>query len=175
MKRKVSGLIGLSMSATIISGCVTNRISLADEGLVWVETVPSKKVKILWTDVYEDGNDVVVYGVLRRIGHSSFPFNIHVDVTVFSPDGKVLYENRTQEIGVPRRVVGKGVDWKRFEVRFPEQIPEGSSIRAVCHADPHNDEKSKLVDSYKLCWFVDTCAGVGRDARPGGIGMNSPI
>jgi len=126
MKQKVLGLagIGLGVLLVTISGCATNRVSLADAGLVSVETVPSKKVKILWTDVYEDGNDVVVYGVLRRIGHSSSPFNIHVDVTAFSPDGNVLHENRTPEIDVPRRVVGKGVDWKRFEVRFPSQIPD---------------------------------------------------
>ncbi|HHA18796.1 MAG TPA: hypothetical protein ENK70_03730 [Methylophaga sp.] len=144
MKQKVLGLVGIGLGVLLvtISGCAANRVSLADEGIVSVETVPGKKVKILWTDVYEDDNDVVVYGVLRRIGYSSGSFSIHVDVTVFSPDEEVLYENRTSVIGVPRRVVGKGVDWKRFEVRFPGQIPEGSSIRAVCHAGRHNDEKS---------------------------------
>jgi len=101
---------------------------------------PSKKAEILWADVYEDGNDVLVKGVLRRIGHSNAPFNVHVDVAIFSSDGKLLYEHSTPEVGVPRKVVGKGTGWKRFNATFPGQIPEDSSIRVVCHAKPHNDE-----------------------------------
>jgi hypothetical protein len=66
----------------VISGCATNRIDLVEEGIVSVETVPSKKVKILWTDVYQDGEDFVVYGVVQRRSHTSYPIKTHVDISV---------------------------------------------------------------------------------------------
>ena len=49
-----------------ISGCVTNRVSLVDESMVSVEKQGNETVEILWTDVYQDGEDTVVYGVIRR-------------------------------------------------------------------------------------------------------------
>ena len=45
-------VVTLSTAAMLTTGCATNRIDLVDEGIVSVETVPSKRVKVLWTDVY---------------------------------------------------------------------------------------------------------------------------
>lgn len=142
MRQKVLGLIGIGMLLVTISGCATNRVSLVDEGLVSVETVPSKKVEILWTDVYEDGNDVVVYGVVQQHSYSGATVDVHVDITILSNDGAKLQEHRTADIRVPRRRHGKGVDWKRFEVRFPGTFPEGATVKMVVHAGSHNDGKT---------------------------------
>jgi len=144
MRQKVLGLVGIGMGILLvtISGCATNRVSLADEGLVSVETVPSKKVEILWTDVYEDGNDVVVYGAVQQHTYSGATINVHVDITVLSNDGVKLQERTTADISVPRRRHGKGVDWKRFELRFPGTFPEDATVKMVVHAGPHNKDKT---------------------------------
>jgi hypothetical protein len=145
-KKLLVAVIGMCLGivVTTVPGCVTNRVSLVDQGIVSVDTVPSEKVSILWADVYEDGEDVVVYGTLRRRGYTGYPMKTHVDVTISSPDGTVLEEARTPDIDVPRYILGKhtrsrGIRGKRFEVRFRE-VPQGSKINMVVHVGPHEDE-----------------------------------
>ncbi|MFB0553258.1 MAG: hypothetical protein ACETWQ_08085 [Phycisphaerae bacterium] len=142
MKRKffvVAIGMCLGMLATVIPGCATNRVDLVDQGIVSVETKPSKRVNILWTDVYRDGEDIVIYGVVQRRSRTSYPIKTHVDVIIFFPDGTILQEARTPDIYVPRRIPGKGINWKRFELRFPEISPS-SKIRFVAHEDLHEDK-----------------------------------
>ena len=127
----------LGMAALFIGGCATNRVDLVDKGLVSVETVPSEKVKILWTDVYLDGEETIVYGVIQRRSHTSYPLRTHVDVTVYSSEGKTLHEARTQDIYVPGRIPGKGISWKRVKIRLPEIPPQNSMISMTVHSGEH--------------------------------------
>ena len=119
-----------------ISGC-NSRNSLVELGIVSIETKSSKNIKILWMDVYKDGEDIIVYGVVRRRSRSSYPLKTHVDATILSSDGKVLQEARTPDIYVPRFVRGKGINFKRFEVSFPN-VPGNFTIRAAAHSEKHN-------------------------------------
>jgi hypothetical protein len=123
-------------AVSVMSGCSGSQISLVDQGIVSVEAKPSKNVGILWTDVYQDGEDIVVYGVVRRRSHTSYPLKTHVDVTILSPDGEVLQEVRTPDIYVARRIPGKGINWNRLEVRLPD-IPHNSRVQAVAHSGSH--------------------------------------
>lgn len=128
----------LSAITAAVSGCATNRVSLVDEGIVSVETVSSDKVRLLWTDVYDDGKDLVVRGVVKRRSYTSYPLKTHVDVAVLSPDGTILQQARSADIYVPSHRPGKTVNWKRFEVRFPE-IPQDSKVRMVVHSGRHDE------------------------------------
>jgi hypothetical protein len=141
MKMKRLGLavgMTLGMAAMLVTGCATNRIDLVEQGIVSVETVPSKRVRILWTDIYQDGDDTVVYGVVQRRSHTSYPIRTHVDITMLSSDGKVLQEARTGDIYVARRIPNKGINWTRFRVRFPGIPVEGSKVKMVVHGHSHN-------------------------------------
>lgn len=141
MEKKFYGIavgLGLGILTSFISGCATSRIDLVDEGVVSVENTPSRKARILWTNVYQDGDDLVVYGVVQRRNLSSYPIKIHVDISVSSPDGKVLHKARTSDVYVPRRIPGRGRNFKRFRIRFPDIPPKGSLVRAICHSGPHN-------------------------------------
>ncbi len=141
MRKELSAItvaLSFGLLASIISGCATDRTSLVDQGIVSLEAVPSDKVRIFWTDVYEDAEDVVVYGVVRRQYYTSYPMKIHVDVTISSPDGTVLQKARTPDIYVPSHRPGKTVNWKRFEVRFPD-IPQDSKVQMVVHSRRHDD------------------------------------
>ncbi|MFC1603932.1 hypothetical protein ACFL5F_02795 [Planctomycetota bacterium] len=123
----------LSILAIVISGC-NSRISLVEQGIASVETKPSKNVEILWTDVFRDGNEIIVYGVVRRRHHTIYPLKTHVDATILTPDGKVLREAHTPDIYVPRFVPGKGINFKRFEIRFPD-MPGNFSVKAAVHSE----------------------------------------
>ena len=122
----------LSTLAIVMSGC-SSRNSLVEQGVASVETKPSKNVKILWTDVYKDGEDIIVYGVVRRRSHTSYPLKTHVVAAILTPNGKVLKEARTPDIYVPRFLPGKGINFKRFEIYFPD-VPGNFSVRAAVHS-----------------------------------------
>jgi len=122
----------LSILAIVISGC-SSRNSLVERGVASVETKPSKNVEILWTDVYKDGEDIIVYGVVRRRSHTSYPLKTHVVATILTPDGSILREARTPDIYVPRFLPGKGINFKRFEIRFPD-MPGNFSVQEVVHS-----------------------------------------
>lgn len=128
--------VALSAIMTVIPGCTGSRVSLVDQEVVSIKAKSSKNVRILWTDVYQDGEDIIVYGVVRRCSHTSYPLETHVDIKVFNTDGKLLHEARTPDTYVPRCATGKGIHWKRFKLRVPE-IPRNSRVQAVAHSGPH--------------------------------------
>lgn len=66
----IAVVAALSILAIIISGC-SSRNSLVEQGIASIETKPSKNIKILWTDVYKDDENIIVYGVVRRRSHTS--------------------------------------------------------------------------------------------------------
>jgi len=121
----------LSSLAIIISGCATDRVDLVDTGVLSLEQHTTGKVYIAWSDAYEDGDGFVVSGVVRRRDTVGLPIKVHVDVTILSPDGKVLDEGRSSDIYVPRRIVGRGQSLKRFSVRFGSIPAEGSKVSIV--------------------------------------------
>jgi len=127
----------------VIAGCTANRVSLVDESLVSVKNQGSEKAEILWTDVYQDGEDTLVYGALQRRSHTSYPMKTHVDVAVVSPDGAMLQEARTPDVYVTRRVPGKGIDWTRFKVRIPGTLTQGFKVNVVVHSGDHVQAEGK--------------------------------
>ena len=134
MKKKLLSLViatVFSSLAIIISGCATDRVDLVDTGVLSLEQHTTGKVYIAWSDAYEDGDGFVVSGVVRRRDTVGRPIKVHVDVTILSPDGKVLDEGRSSDIYVPRRIVGRGQSLKRFSVRFGSIPAEGSKVSIV--------------------------------------------
>ncbi|MBM4103136.1 MAG: hypothetical protein FJ263_03675 [Planctomycetes bacterium] len=142
MRNKILGLIAFSVMATIISGCATNQISLADKGLVSVKKHDGEKVKILWTDVYQQAGQTWAYGVLKQRGINPASIKTHVDIQVLNPDGSIRYETITDNLFVPRKCAGKGPDWKGFRVQLPNDLPKDSQISMTVHSGGH--EKSDV-------------------------------
>ena len=137
MEKKVLKLVAvmaLGMLPAVISGCARDRVDLVDSGVLSIEQHTTGKVYIVWSDAYEDGDGFVVTGVLRRRDTVGLPIKVHVDVTILSPDGKMLDEGRSSDFYVPRRIVGRGQSSKRFKVRFPNIPAEGSKASIVVHS-----------------------------------------
>ena len=122
------------MMMLIFSGCNTNRVSLVEQGLVLVAKQPSEKIDILWTDVYKQDGQTWVYGVLKQRGSGTSAIKTHIDIQVSALDGSVYCEAISEDIYVPRNRVGKGIDWKRFKVRLPEELLDGSQISMTVHS-----------------------------------------
>ena len=137
MEKKALKLVAVmvfGMLIAVISGCVTDSVDLVDSGVLSIEQHTTGKVYIVWSGAYEDGDGFVVTGVLRRRDTVGLPIKVHVDVTILSPDGKMLDEGRSSDFYVPRRIVGRGQSSKRFKVRFPNIPAEGSKASIVVHS-----------------------------------------
>ncbi len=132
-------LIGLSLITTSFIGCAANRIDLVDAGALNLEKLQGSKVYIAWSSAYEHNSGLLITGVLRRQDHVGNAIKTHVDVMVYSPDGRVIDTARSNEVYVPRRITGRGQSFKRFTVHLPNLPPRGSLIRMTSHSGPHDD------------------------------------
>ena len=132
-----------------LSGCSTSRISLSDQDYVSVEEQSSEKIKILWTDVYQEEGQTWMYGVLKQPSMTGGTIKTHVDIQILASDGAVHYETTSKELYVPRNRVGKGPDWKRFRVKLVDDIPEGAKVLVKVHSGKYKDcfEEMKLVSN----------------------------
>ncbi len=141
-KQSIKIMVTVLTLAVIVGSCfASNRIDLVDQGVVSLEQQHSKKVRIAWGNVKQDGEDIIVSGALMRRAITSYPIWRHVKITVLAPDGTVLQEARTSNIKVPRRVPGRGFNTKRFEVRLAGIPPRGSLVRiSLCDKDSCSKE-----------------------------------
>ena len=72
-KSAILAIVGSLLATITLSGCSSNRVSLADQRIVSVEKQGSEKVKILWADLYQQDGQTWAYGVLKQrwLGNSS--------------------------------------------------------------------------------------------------------
>ena len=139
---KLAAVMVLGLLTVVISGCATDRVDLADAGVLNLEQHTTGKVYIAWSDAYEDGDGFVVTGVLRRRDTVGLPIKSHVDITIQSPDGTIIDESSSSDVHVPRRIIGRGQSLPRFRVRFPGIPAEGSKVSIVTHSCPHNNTEN---------------------------------
>jgi len=137
--RPLVAILGLAMTAVSFMGCAANRVDLVDTGALKLEKQQEGKVYIAWSSAYGQDDGLVISGVLRRHDHVGNAIKTHVDVMVYSPDGRVIDTARSDEVYVPRRITGRGQSFKRFRVYFPNLPPRGSLVRMTSHSGPHND------------------------------------
>ncbi len=131
----------LAMTGIALSGCVSKRVDLVDTGAVSLQRLPSKDTHISRVDVFQDGDELVITGKLRR-GLSSMPGLGHVDIAIVDPEGKILKEVHTNYFPrilarkQRRRILAMARNQRQqanFGVRLPLVPPPGSTIRVTYH------------------------------------------
>ncbi len=132
----------LAILTIVILGCATNRVDLADSGVLSLEQHAKGKVYIAWSDAYKDGDGFVVTGVLRQHNIVGSPIKSHVDITIQSPDGTIVDKSRSSDVCVPRRIIGRSQSLQRFRVRFRNLPDEGSKVSIVTHSGFHSNTKN---------------------------------
>ena len=135
----VTVALSFGLLVSIISGCAANRVDLVDSGLLTLEKHATGKVYVAWGDAYEHEGGFMITGVLRRRDHVGSAIKAHVDVTVLSPDGRIVDTARSGDVYVSRRITGRWQSFKRFKVYFPNMPSRGSSVRMVSHSGLHDD------------------------------------
>ncbi len=142
-KLEILTIVGIIMVVLMIPGCSANRVSLVDQGYVSVEKQDSERIKLLWTDIYQQDGQTWAYGVLKQRTSSPSFIKTHVDIQVLNPDGSIQYETITDDLFVPRNRVGKGPDWKKFRVQLPDGLPEDFQIIMTVHSGSHKKSDAK--------------------------------
>lgn len=120
-------------------GCAAKRVNLTENGMATINRSSSENVIIRWADAYQDGNDLLIEGVIERPLFSTGPLKVHIDATIFSADEIKLREGSTEVIYVPGHKIGKGVSWERFSIRIPEVQPQRLKIEVAVKPGEHGE------------------------------------
>lgn len=125
------------ISATILAisalGCAPNRINLAREGVVRF-TVADCHPVIITAVAERNGDETIISGTMMRQPPLN-PGNLHMDVTITTPDGEVIAAQTA--IAYPRSIAYRGNQGRRFAIWFPFVPPRGSTIHLVCDSQSH--------------------------------------
>lgn len=121
-----------------LSGCVTNRTKPVAEERVSLDYSPAysvvlasgASVKVSKARAYQDGDEFVVSGRVKRMHRVQLPG--HVDLAVCAPDGTPLAQEIIRIQGL--RSNRKGVLNLPFRHRLAMVPPEGARIRLQYHA-----------------------------------------
>jgi len=138
--RKLFVLMIVSISMTGL-GCASNRVNLIKKGTVTLERIPSKGYYVSHVDVYQNDNELVLHGNVKRRTHSNTVTG-HVDITIVSPDGEILGEISTSYRPriILRRRLRKCTSY--FTVSLSIVPPKGSIVRVAYHKDSKPDKKT---------------------------------
>jgi hypothetical protein len=134
-KRDLSVLLILAFlsTATVLSGCASNRGNLVDKGALSIELVTSGRVYFSRVYVYQEDRSIMVTGRVKSRFHSRF-IRGHVDLTVVNPEGEILEKISTSHTPTvfPRRR-GRRHLGVHFNVLLPIVPPFGSKVRLAYH------------------------------------------
>lgn len=114
-------LAGLVITAVLISGCATGKISHAED------------VFIYKADIYEDGDELVIRGQVKR-GYRNCCESArgHIDIALLAPDGFVI--DAFSILYSPHNIPKRGSRSSRFKVQRPYLPPDGLTIRIAYHS-----------------------------------------
>ncbi len=124
----------LVISTIWVTGCATSNVNYTNEASVLFERVPSEDVVISEVHSYENGDELVIYGRVKR-GYQNCCDSArgHVDIALLAPDGFVIDAFST--LYSPHNIPKVRSRSSRFEVRRPYLPPDGLIIRMAYHGD----------------------------------------
>ncbi len=119
----------------VLGGCASVGRDLTESGEVSVERSPSKLVSIQAVTVRQDGEQLVVSGVVRRAPLTSTPIWGHVNVTAFDAAGQTVGHAVVRYS--PPSLPQKGPRSSQFTARIPAQAMQGTVVRIEHHTGGH--------------------------------------
>jgi hypothetical protein len=111
------------------SGCLGSAKDLVSEGRFRLETARSTQAELAFARVYQDHENLAVYGQIRRRPGVQGSVVATVRVTLHTPDGTI---SETIKRAFPRNVPFRRNRKSNFLVRFPRIPPDGSVVRIDC-------------------------------------------
>ncbi len=127
-------LIGtsLTLATILISGCATSNLNCTNEASVLFERIPSEDVLISEVHAYEDEDELVIYGKVKRTADNCCDATRgHVDIAVVAPDGLVL--DVISVLYSPRNIPKVRSRSSHFMARLPYTVLQGFVLRITYH------------------------------------------
>ena len=143
--------IGMSLTlATILfSGCAISNLNYTNEVPVLFERIPSEDVLVSEVHAYEDGDELVIYGKVKRAADNCCDAaRGHVEIAVVAPDGLVLDVIRV--LYSPRNIPKVRSRSSHFVTRIPYILPEGVILRITYHS---STEVASLITNKQAIVF----------------------
>ena len=135
IKIVIFAIFGLTI--VYIAGCASNRINLVDNGTVSIERVSSQRTLVSKVYVYQQEEELVISGRVRRRLSTGLAGGGHVDITVLNQEGKPI--KNISKGYLPRWI--KHSRTSSFTVHLPLIISEASIVRVVHHSGaPHENQ-----------------------------------
>ena len=123
----------LVIAAIFVSGCATSNTNYTNEASVLFERMSSEDVFISEVHAYEDGDELVIYGKVKRaVDNCCDPARGRVDIAVVAPDGLVL--DVVSVLYSPRNIPKIRSRSSHFTTRLPYTLPDGIIIRITHHS-----------------------------------------
>jgi hypothetical protein len=124
-------------------------VNLVEEGRVSAKVIPSKTVRMSEVQVFQDSEELVIFGRVQRDVRLPYWHSKHIDAAVLGPDGTLLYEVKTQ--GYFDYFPRKSYDRLSFKIRFPVCPPPGSTVVVAYHGNVGNSKATdKCIGNLKL-------------------------
>lgn len=128
-----------------LGGCATVGPDLTQNGEVSVQRSSSKLVTIQAVTVQQDGQQLVVSGVVRRVPSSNTPIWGHVNVTAFDAAGQTLGHAVVRYS--PPSLPQKGPRSSQFTARVAAQAMQGTIVRIEHHTGGHGRDECPPLNS----------------------------
>lgn len=123
------------VAVTCLSGCATVGRDLTESGEVSLRRSLSKLVRVQAVTVRQDGEQLVVGGVIRRAPSSNAPIWGHVNVTAFDATGQKVGH---AVVGCsPPSLPQKGPRSSHFAARLPVSATQGTVVHVEHHVGGH--------------------------------------
>ena len=140
----------LVISTIWVTGCATNNVNYTNEAPVLFERVPSEDVLISDVHAYEDGDELVIYGKVKRAANNCCDAaRGHVDIAVIAPDGLVI--DLVNVLYSPRNIPKVRSRTSRFITRLPYTPPEDITLRITYHDSIEIAALTTYVEGKFLC------------------------
>ncbi len=124
--RFISVMVFLLASMTTY-GCALHRVNLVDNGTVLLELVPSDEGYVSQAHVFQDDDEMLISGKVKRTTHSSAIHQGHVDIAIIAPDGTVVHEVSAPD--TPTSLRRRATTKRTFSVRLKIVPAQGTKIR----------------------------------------------
>ena len=132
---KFSGFLPVMILVTavvFVSGCATSNVNYTNEASVLFERMPSEDVLISDVHAYEDGDELVIYGKVKRAADNCCDAaRGHVDIAIVAPDGLVI--DVINVLYSPRNIPKVRSRTSRFMTRLPYTPGEDITLRITYH------------------------------------------
>ncbi len=127
MKRLLTPCV-CALAVSFVVGCSTPGVDLVKIGAASLNTQDTRLVDFWDARVYQDGDDTVITGRVRRQrSHVGGGLAGVVHVEILAADGKILKEMRVPYS--PGRIPPHKLHASRFTARVPMTVPHGAIVR----------------------------------------------